>query len=454
MITGMERKRNRRTMAGQLGWAIGASARVLWSYRVELAVGGVSFAFFIFSFRVGWQVWLFNTVLVAALLLYQPTSRRLGGWLAHALHASQVRRLVERAAEDSGFSGLKASSVSLTLPGELVDVQVPRGQTVDKLDSAARSIAACLHVTDVHVVHDYDDRSHAQLSIIRRDPFKTMSEMSWPLLYADSVNLREPFPFGLDEYGREADVSLLSRNMLLGGSPDAGKSASLRIIAAAAALDPRARLWMMDAKTGGAEFVHWTSAAEEVVRGRDLEAAVRMLARLEERLELRGQEIVARGKVFVCEDMELDVLMIDELPQFTRSFENDTKEQASAVKAIKQSIWRLIALGRWAGMITVLSAQKPTADIVPSESRDLVTLRYALSCGTRQMSDAITGDGTGGETPVNAAEIPEGQPGVGYLLAGREPRKMRTYFISPEQALEVASRVATRHIDEELGALR
>jgi hypothetical protein len=43
---------------------------------------------------------------------------------------------------------------------------------------------------------------------------------------------------------------------------------------------------------------------------------------------------------------------------------------------------------------------------------------------------------------VNAAEIPEGQPGVGYLLAGREPRKMRTYFISPEQALEVASRVA------------
>jgi hypothetical protein len=127
---------------------------VLWSYRVELAVGGVSFAFFVFSFRVGWQVWLFNTVLVAALLLYQPTSRRLGGWLAHVLHASQVRRLVERAAEDSGFSGLKASSVSLTLPGELVDVQVPRGQTVDKLDSAARSIAACLHVTDVRVVHD------------------------------------------------------------------------------------------------------------------------------------------------------------------------------------------------------------------------------------------------------------------------------------------------------------
>jgi hypothetical protein len=257
---------------------------------------------------------------------------------------------------------------------------------------------------------------------------------------ADSVNLREPFPFGLDEYGRDVQLRLLSRNLILGGAPDAGKSASLRVVAAAAALDPRAKLWMMDAKTGGAEFVHWAPAAEEVVRGRDLTAAVEMLARLEERIELRGQEIVARGEVFVCEDMELDVLMIDELPQFTRSFEGDSKEQASAVKTIKQSIWRLIALGRWAGMITVLSAQKPTADIVPSESRDLIDLKFALHCNTRQMSDAILGDGSGGETPVNAAEIPTGQPGVGYLLAGDEPRKMRTYFISHEQALEVASR--------------
>jgi S-DNA-T family DNA segregation ATPase FtsK/SpoIIIE len=453
MITAMKSARKNRTVLAQLGWLVGFIVRRVWSYRVELAVGGTSFAFFAFSLMMSWQGYLFSVVLVAALLFYPPTSKRLGGWLIYILHASRVRRLVARAALDSGLPGLRTSGVSLTLPGELVDVRVPRGQTVDKLDGAARSIAACLRVRDVRVVHDRDDRSHAHLSIIRRDPFQAMSEMAWPLLGADSVNLREPFPFGLDEYGRDVDVSLLSRNMLLGGSPDAGKSASLRIIAAAAALDPRAKLWMMDAKTGGAEFIHWTSAAEEVVRGRDLETAVRMLARLEERLELRGQEIVARGKVFVCEDMELDVLMIDELPQFTRSFEDDTKEQATAVKAIKQSIWRLIALGRWAGMITVLSAQKPTADIVPSESRDLITLRYALSCGTRQMSDAITGDGAGGEVTVNAAEIPEGQPGVGYLLAGREPRKMRTYFISPEQALEVASRVATRNIDKELGAL-
>ena len=51
---------------------------------------------------------------------------------------------------------------------------------------------------------------------------------------------------------------------------------------------------------------------------------------------------------------------IDELPQFTRAFETDSNADKAAVKTIRQGIWRLIALGRWAGMITVLSAQKPT----------------------------------------------------------------------------------------------
>jgi hypothetical protein len=276
-----------------------------------------------------------------------------------------------------------------------------------------------------------------------------MLAMEWPLLNAEEISIREPFPWGKDEYGREVKLQLLSSNLILGGAPNAGKSVALRIVAATAALDSRNKLWMMDAKTGGAEFTHWAPAAEEIVRGRDLTAAVSMLKRLEERIEKRGQEIVARGEVFITDDMETDVLMIDELPQFTRSFETDTKEQASAVKAIKQGIWRLIALGRWTGMMTVLSAQKPTADIVPSEFRDLIDLKFALHCNTRAMSDAILGDGSGSEITINAAEIPTGQPGVGYLIDGEGARKMRAYFISPKQALEVATRVTDRQIDAE-----
>jgi hypothetical protein len=270
---------------------------------------------------------------------------------------------------------------------------------------------------------------------------------------AEQVNIRKGAPFGRDEYGRVIDVRLLSRNMIMGGSPDAGKSAALRILIAAAVLDPLAKVWLMDAKTGAAEFVHWAPAAHRLVRGRDLANAVEVLRELEERVEKRGEEIVRRGEVFVTDDMEIDVLFIDELPQYTRTREDDGKEDVANVKRIRDSIWKLIALGRWTGMPTVLSAQKPTADLVPTEFRDLIDNKFALHCNTKAMSDTILGAGAGEEAPANAASIPSGYPGLGYYVGDHGVVKMRSFFISPKQAMEISSRVASRNIDEEMAAL-
>jgi len=421
----------------------------LGGYRLEIGVVVVVLATILVLTSLPASVWL----LAVGVAVYEPIGSRLVAYLADRLAGARTRRRLVSAAHDSGFDGLRIKSVEPTLPGELVSVRVPRGQTVDALDKASRSMAACLKVSDVRVIHDREDRSRADISIIRRDTFVGMGATSWPLLEAEVINIREPIPFGLDEYGRVVKARLLSRNIILGGAPDSGKSATLRVLAAAAALDPRAKLWMMDAKTGGAEFIHWAPAAEQVIRGRDLEGAVEMLARVEERIENRGQEIVARGEVFVCEDMELDVLMIDELPQYTRSFETDSKGQQAAVKTIRNGIWRLIAMGRWAGMITILSAQKPTADIVPSESRDLIDHKFALHCNTKAMSDTILGAGAGEESPANAADIPSGQPGVGYYVGDNGVQKMRSFFISHKQALEIASRAAARQLDDDLRTL-
>jgi hypothetical protein len=145
--------------------------------------------------------------------------------------------------------------------------------------------------------------------------------------------------------------------------------------------------------------------------------------------------------------------MIDEMPQFTRIFEDDDKAQQAAVKTIRGAVWKLIALGRAAGMVTIVSAQKPTADIVPSESRDLIDHKFALHCNTKPMSDAILGQGAGEEGIPSAAEIPTGQPGVGIYVGDDGPRKMRTFFIPRAQALEVVSRVTSRKLDDELSTL-
>jgi S-DNA-T family DNA segregation ATPase FtsK/SpoIIIE len=429
--------------------------KFIWGYRIELALiafiflmiwSGMSLPLFVTA-----PVWLAMIAGVAGDIY--KNQRRALKLLSEKVASAKVKRQLERATEHAGFDGLKVGKLIPTLPGELVAVRVPRGQTVERLSSLEREIRANMRVSDVRVIGDRMDRSRASIAVMRRDPFEAMTDLQWPLLNADSVDIRQGIPKGLDEYGRVVNARLLSRNLIMGGSPDSGKSSSLRVYAAAAALDPNAKLWMMDAKTGGAEFIHWTAAAEHVVRGRQLTEAVEMLARIEERLEKRGQEIVARGEVFVCDDMELDVLMIDELPQFTRGFEDDDKEQTAAVKSIKEGIWRLIALGRWTGMMTILSAQKPTADIVPTESRDLIDNKFALHCNTKAQSRAILGADTDDEVTADATEIPSGQPGVGYYVSDNGVQKMRSFYISPKQALEIASRVASKKLDDELAAL-
>jgi hypothetical protein len=69
------------------------------------------------------------------------------------------------------------------------------------------------------------------------------------------------------------------------------------------------------------------------------------------------------------------------------------------------------------------------------------------------MSNAILGIGAGEEAPANAASIPSGQPGVGYYVGDEGAVKTKAFFISHKQAIEVASRVAARGLDEELSTL-
>lgn len=428
--------------------ALAVAAGFIWQHRLRIGIMvGVWALFYVTTsmpFYTYGPIW---TALLGGLVYDFRHDWVAAKFLGVRLRSARVRRQLVNAARDSGFSGLKVSKITPTLPGELVSVKVPRGQTVERLMSLEKPMRSCLEVSDVRVVGDRENRALANISIIRRDPFATMHENPWPLMDAERVNIRNTFPFGLDEYGNVVNARLLSRNIILGGAPDAGKSAALRVLTAAAVLDPTARVWMMDAKPGAVEFIHWEKAAYKLVRGRDLEAAVEMLAELEQRVEDRYKKIVDNGNVFVTDDMEIDVLFIDELPQYMRSFETDTTAQASFVKTIRGSIWKLIAMGRAAGMITALSAQKPTADIIPTESRDLIDHKFALHCNTRQMSDAILGAGAGEEAPANAAEIPSGQPGVGFYVGDNGVQKIRAFYISPKQALEIADRVMVRDLN-------
>ena len=77
------------------------------------------------------------------------------------------------------------------------------------------------------------------------------------------MSLWEPIPLGVDEQGEPVAIELVERNVLIGGEPGAGKSAALSTLIAAAALDPDARIWLLDGKL--VELAAWAPVAQRVV---------------------------------------------------------------------------------------------------------------------------------------------------------------------------------------------
>jgi hypothetical protein len=368
------------------------------------------------------------------------------------LYGAKVRRQVKRAARDSGFGELSVEKIVMTLPGEWVNVSVPRGATVEKLERPAPGDAQRAGVRDVRVIPDRENRSgRASISIIRRDPFEHIDGYVWPTdarradqrARADACGLRRVRPPG-------QDAAALAQ-------PDRRRSARLgQVLLPAAArrlrgAGPQGALWLMDGKS--VEFEAWKTCAHDFVSGPDLEGAVKMLTKLRDEMEARYERIRAAGEVFVTEDMEVDVLMIDEVPTYTAPDDHVRQEGGEQIKTIQGLLWTIVARGRAAGVITILSAQKPDANTIPTDIRDLFDNKLALHCNTKAMSDTILGQGAGEESVANAAEIPSGQPGVGYYVGDSGVAKIKCFYISHQQAIEVASRVASRQLDDELSTL-
>jgi S-DNA-T family DNA segregation ATPase FtsK/SpoIIIE len=61
----------------------------------------------------------------------------------------------------------------------------------------------------------------------------------------------QPVPFGADVRGRSVKVPLIYHNWLIGAIPRQGKTAAVRVIACAAALDSLCELWVHELKGSG-----------------------------------------------------------------------------------------------------------------------------------------------------------------------------------------------------------
>ena len=183
------------------------------------------------------------------------------------------------------------------------------------------------------------------------------------------------------------------------------------------------------------ELSVWQGCADRLV-GPNVEAAIDVLKALIAELDDRYLTLLANRarKVTPGDGLPLYLVVIEELAYFT----NGPDRKASA--AFSVLLRDFVARGRAAGMVTVATTQKPSADVVPTYLRDLFGFRWALRCSTPEASDTILGRGWASQG-YSAAAIDPTARGVGLLLQeGGVPVRLRSCYLDDLELAELARR--------------
>jgi hypothetical protein len=413
-------------------WAalFSGAAAAAWRWRLELSLLALpALAHGLLAEGVGeLAAWpLVGAVVGVALAV--PWSRRC---LTRELRAAKVRRRWRRAWRDCGLPPVRAGRVTPVAVGELVRVRAARGSCLGAVAGRAEQLAVCLKLREVRVTRDRENAARGTVTLVRRDPLAAIVGRPWPHRHAEELSLWEPIPVGVDELGRTVHVGLPERNVLLGGEPGAGKSAALSMLVATAALDPSARLWLLDGKL--VELSSWAPCAERFA-GSEIDEAIELLRALRAEMEERYRALLDSGrrKVGPGDGLALHLLACDELAFYL------TVEDRKKQREFSELMRDLVARGRAAGVIVCAATQKPASDVVPSALRDLFGFRLALRCNTPQASDTILGQGWA-SLGHSAATIAPGERGIGLLLAEDGiPVRMRAFYLSDRDIDELAA---------------
>jgi hypothetical protein len=377
-------------------------------------------------------------VVISLVTVVRPIRRAFGSLLARerarrrwyrACHAAALPVFAKRTSPQV----LSARSVPA---GDVLDVLVPYGAAVADLEAGRDVLAAALHARDVTVTRDPANARKARVLVARRDPLGDGDPIPWPYEGASRLSLWEPIPVGVGEDGEAVTVSLVERNLLLGGEPGAGKSAALSLLVATAALDPNVTLWLLDGKR--VELATWNGCARFAV-GPDLGEALGVLRSLQTDMDRRYDELLTRRLRKVTRDsgLGLQVVVVDELAFYLNV--GDRKARQEFAELLRD----LVARGRAAGIIVIAATQKPSVDLVPSALRDLFGFRWAMCCSTPAASDTILGQGWASRG-YSAAEIDSGHRGVGYLLhEGGTPVRCKAYYLDDANLDQLANRAET-----------
>lgn len=282
---------------------------------------------------------------------------------------------------------------------------------------------------------------HVEIGIRRREVLR--EGMSWLHLAEmrrpgfKGLSVWDGWHVGYDEDGEPVYQSLVQRDKVSGGVRGSGKSTAMHVDLAALALDPTARIVLMD-PSRFAELGRWLPVAaaaagtpEECV-GLLEDLYADGLARLHRMSELAGERRAAGyDPTNVMRGEQTTWLVCDELLALTNHPDKNIRMRC------QQLLLSLVTELRKVGFQFVGSTLKPTGDVIPTNLRDNITVRQSFRCPVPEMAAAVLDRhwvqlGYGGHTIS-----PSAPRGVSYLLADDHPVRLVTPYLTEAERDEV-----------------
>jgi DNA segregation ATPase FtsK/SpoIIIE, S-DNA-T family len=281
-----------------------------------------------------------------------------------------------------------------------------------------------------------------------------------PLVKATQTDLFDVIPFGTDPRLRPVKVPMFEVNWLIGASPGQGKTAAVRVLGCAAALDPLADLWAHELAGKGdleplAKVCHrYCSGLDDKSIAYAAESARLLRIDTERRSaafkKLRGSGLMPDGKVTRelaarYKELRPKVAIFDEVQNLLTDRQHG--DQAA------EDLAYVIRVGRAYGIIVVLSTQRPDAKIIPTAITGLIVSRFCLMVPDQPANDLVLGT-TSYRRGYDATVFrPKLDAGLGWLKGGEEgtPQICRTYYLNIPDTEKITARA--REMRDRAGVL-
>jgi DNA segregation ATPase FtsK/SpoIIIE, S-DNA-T family len=335
-------------------------------------------------------------------------------------------------------------------PGWRAEVDLPYGVTAAMVTERREQLASGLRrplgaVWPEPVTHEHAGR--LELWVGRQDVAKS-KQGPWPLARGGQADVFAPVPFGTDVRGRTVKVPVVYHNWLIGAIPRQGKTAAVRGLACAAALDPLAELQVHELK-GSGDLDPLERVSHRFVSGADDES----IGYAAESLRLLRAEIMRRTERLKALDRELCpdkrtirqiaakrslklwpvICVIDEAQNLFAHPQHGKAAGADAEFVIK--------IGPAFGVVLMIATQRPDKASLPTGVSGNVSTRFCLKVTGQVENDMILGTSAYKNGLRATTFRPEIDAGIGYLAgAGPGPQVVRTFYLNMADAERAAIR--------------